>query len=191
MDRVDFFDDVILQYRQTEIQNGRQGWFLLTSSPHPCRTGRQKIKMAASVGENSKWARKFRMAANDDEIPGHVVRPGVKGHLSHIGVIISHTYYSCALQSVLISSVVFLFFISFSKSGLIVSLITPMPFSPIFAIQWHPSQGFRKEWPAAVLDTKTSSKSWTRNNESSAFSTDKNFDRRSPPPWLHRIWYDR
>ena len=32
------------------------------------------------------------MAANDDEIPGHVVRSGVKGHLSHIGVIISHMY---------------------------------------------------------------------------------------------------
>ena len=26
--------------------------------------------MAASVGENSKWVKKFKMAANDDEIPG-------------------------------------------------------------------------------------------------------------------------
>ena len=32
------------------------------------------------------------MAANDDEIPCHVVRSGVKGHLSHIGVIMTHSY---------------------------------------------------------------------------------------------------
>ena len=48
------------------------------------RTDRQIFKMAASVDENSKWSSgvlKFKMAANDDEIPGHVVRSGVKGHL--------------------------------------------------------------------------------------------------------------
>ena len=45
--------------------------------------------MAASVDENSKGSSgvmKFKMAANDDEIPGHVVRSGVNGHLYHKGL---------------------------------------------------------------------------------------------------------
>ena len=73
----------------------------MTSSPHPFRTDRQKFKMTSSVDENSKWSSgvmKFKMAANDDEIPGHVVRSGVKGHLSHIGLIMSRTYTTPALS---------------------------------------------------------------------------------------------
>ena len=68
----------------------------MTSSPHPFRTDRQNFKMAASVDENSKWSSvvmKYKMAADDDEIPGHVVRSGVKGDLPHIGVIMTRTYY--------------------------------------------------------------------------------------------------
>ena len=49
--------------------------FLMTSSPHPFRTDRQKFQMAANIDENSKWSSgvmKFKMAANDDKIPGHM-----------------------------------------------------------------------------------------------------------------------